>query len=162
MIVGGRRVAAPAPERERRRRSDRLESEVDTMCREWAAWSATRHRFGAPRLNPGSSMEQFHRVPSSAGDQRSGYCSRDLAVFNWAVINHEDQDGRAIFEAHFLRRDAHIKRIAMELGIARATWYRRVNAFARSVYGRFEMVSNCVSDTRDIFALNNETPAREN
>lgn len=142
MIKG--RFAAPAPDRPSRRSSDRLESDVHAMCVEWAHWASTRHRFGAPRLNPGSSIEQFHRIPSSAGDDRSGRCSRDLALFNAVVIQHEDQISRKIFEAHFLKRSKHIKRLSDEYGLSRATWYRRVNAFARSVYGRFEIVADCV------------------
>lgn len=139
-----RRLAAPAPDRPDRKSSDGLESEVYGLCLEWAAWCRTRGRLGSPRV-PGSILGQLLHIPSSAGDERSGRFSQDMAIFNWHVVNHQPQIGgvldgcvaRQVFEAHFLKRERNTKRLAYEHGISRRTWYRMVNAFARHVYSQF-------------------------
>lgn len=136
-----RRLAAVAPERPERKSSDGLEPEVYGMCLEWVNWCATRGRLGAPRV-PGSILGQLLRIPSSAGDERSGRFSQDIAIFNWHVVNHPDTIygeidaaiARQVFESHFLKRNRNIKRLAYEHRIARRTWYRIVNAFARAIY----------------------------
>lgn len=141
-----RRLAAVAPERPERKPSDGLESEVYAMCVTWAAWCATRGRYGAPR-EPGSIMGQLLRVHSTAGDERSARCDQSVATFNHHVINHPaeiygEEDAaicRQVFEAHFLRRKRNIKLLAFEHGINRRRWYRIVNAFARAIYRQWSV-----------------------
>jgi hypothetical protein len=135
-VIEPRRLACPAPERESRK-SDRLESDVYNRCVEWAHWSRTRGRFGAP--GPvGSVMEAFVRVPGRDGGGPNGRLDPELAAFNAAVVEyHSGHLGRRMFEAHFIvDRTRNIRRLTAEAGISRATWYRTVNAFARAVYVR--------------------------
>lgn len=132
-ILEVRRRAAVAPERSDRR-GERLESEVHTVCVEWARWSRQRRLFGAPPP-VGSIMAALVRVPGR-GEGRDARCDPQMAAFQQAVIHAEDQRARRMFEAHFLSPALNVSAAAEALGVSRTHWYRTVNAFARRVWAQ--------------------------
>lgn len=135
-IDRSRRLAAPAPDREPAKRSERLEAEVHNTAVLWARWSRTRRLFGAPHAL-GSIMESLVKTPGRSQDERNARCDQDLARFQSTINAFGNHPQRRMFEAHYLKPSGlHIKALCEQLGVPRASWYRHVNAFARTVYAR--------------------------
>ena len=131
-----RRLAAPAPDREPPSRAERLEAVVHNTCVLWAGWVRSRRLYGSPRPL-GSIMEAWVRVPGRSTDERDARCDAQLAQFQAAINDTGNDPARRMFEVHFLKpKGVHIKAVCEQYQIPRATWYRQVNTFARTVYRR--------------------------
>ena len=110
------------------------DGEVDAYCLDWQAWCKSRGFY----IRPGPKNILARNMPSRVGQPPNARNSADMQFFNMALHmlgDMEEHKGAvACFNLHYPLegdRAENIKRIADEMGINKATYYRRVIAFAR-------------------------------
>lgn len=110
------------------------DSELRVYCEEWATWCFTRRYY----LKPGAQNMLARMHPSKAGREPNARNSASMAHFNMAVHALADMPeyaaDLACFNLMYLEQADHVKRQADQLGITRATYYRRAAKFARKAY----------------------------
>ena len=113
------------------------DGEIDAYCLDWQFWCKTRGYY----LQPGPKNILARMQPSKVGKPPNGRNNPDMQYFNMAVHAlgdmAEHQASVACFNLYYPlegEKADNIKRIADQMGIHRATYYRRVLAFARKAY----------------------------
>ena len=113
------------------------DGEIDAYCLDWQAWCKSRGFY----LKPGPKNILARNMPSRVGQPPNARNSAEMQFFNMALHMlgemKEHEGAVACFNLHYPLegpRAEHIKRVADQMGINKATYYRRVIAFGRKAY----------------------------
>lgn len=113
---------------------------IDDLCWRWAAWSRTRKLFGPPPIAPGILGKLTKRGTSRRGGPPDAALSPELAALNRAIAGQPEDIARRVFMLHYVHQVGHVKLAAEALGISRATWYRLLGDFRRTIHAAHQLI----------------------
>ena len=107
--------------------------QLHEYCRTWVEWCRTRKYYTVPM--PKNILARLQQSPS--GPMPNGINDPDMQFFNMAIHTLVDMgqydDEFVCFYFCYIEGRRGVKREADRLKISRATYYNRINAFARRV-----------------------------
>ncbi len=110
------------------------DQELNAYCEEWVNWCYTRRFY----LQPAAQNILARMQPSKSGEPPNARNDPNMQYFNMAIHAMADmsahQETFACFKLCYIEQSNNVKRLAVQLGISRPTYYNRAKAFARKAF----------------------------
>lgn len=113
---------------------------IDDLCWRWAAWSRTRKLFGPPPIPPGILGKLTKKGTSRRGGPPDAILSPEMLALNGAISAQPHDVARQVFMLHYVHQVGPVKLAAELLGISRATWYRLLGEFRRTIHAEHQVI----------------------